>query len=713
MVIALLLVSVASAASVTVRVITVETGPAGVDTPSVTGVKVYLKSPATGATLDSHTTSSQGVGFAVNVSQQFYVTTAASGALGGDYGFYQELDGDGVPSFTVKQSGSSYQLCRVSDNSCSSILMLILYRIHGTAAPAETGYTDLVCTDTDGGDKIYTKGTVTYSYKYNGVPSSSTYTDYCNGTSAVIESFCVGTTPNIWNRPCPTGYSCSAGACVQQQQAPQEATVRVIAVETGPAGVSTPSVTGVKVYLKSPATGATLDSHTTSSQGVGFNVNVSQQFYVTTAASGALGGDYGFYQELDGDGVPSFAVKDVGGSLQLCKLSDNSCSSVLVLILYRIHGQANQTPTGYTDLVCTDTDGGDKIYTKGTVSYSYKYNGQPYSYTYTDYCNGTTTVIESFCVGTTPNIWNRPCPTGYACSAGVCVQQQQAAQETLKVIAVETGPAGVTTPSVTGVTIHLKSPSTGATLDTEVTTTSGVSFTVNSGQQFYVTTAASGALGGNYGFYQELDGDGVPSFVINSSGLCRVSNGECSSIKMLILYRIHGAAAPPQQNPTFALKLRTGWNLVSIPYERGCFKSTTCPAGIKAYAYNSATNTYSNWTAKLYGQSPGCSMMSGRAYWIKTSTPCELEYEASGAAFQFTGPTPAVPNRWIDLGAPIVATTWETVRGSCVAEKGPWKFDAASQSWVKATSIAPFDGFFVKVVSSCELGSSVYPPLPE
>ncbi|MDD5340783.1 MAG: hypothetical protein PHV13_06115, partial [Candidatus ainarchaeum sp.] len=102
--IALLLISVASAASATVRIITVETGPAGVDTPSVTGVKVYLKSPSTGATLDSHTTSTQGVGFNVNVSQQFYVTTAASGALGGDYGFYQELDGDGVPSYVVKQS---------------------------------------------------------------------------------------------------------------------------------------------------------------------------------------------------------------------------------------------------------------------------------------------------------------------------------------------------------------------------------------------------------------------------------------------------------------------------------------------------------------------------------------------------------------------------------------------------------------------------------
>jgi hypothetical protein len=296
------------------------------------------------------------------------------------------------------------------------------------------------------------------------------------------------------------------------------------------------------------------------------------------------------------------------------------------------------------------------------------------------------------------------------------VQQQAQEEKTVRVIAVETGPAGISTPSVVGVKIYLKSPSTGATLDSHTTSTDGVGFNVNLSQQFYVTTATSGALGGDYGFYQELNGGGVPVFTINGSGLCSMASGECSSYLVLILYRIHGQTNVTQATPTFAMKLRHGWNLVSVPYSEGCFKSTTCPSGVKAYAYDRASGGYVNWTGRIYGQSPNCNMAQGAAYWIKTSADCEIVYEGKGAAFDFAGPQRALPNSWYALGAPLATTTWESVRGNCEARNGPWKFDAMNQQWVKATSLNPTEGFFVKVKSECDLGTSASsspPPLPD
>ena len=116
------------------------------------------------------------------------------------------------------------------------------------------------------------------------------------------------------------------------------ATLKVIAVDSGPAGYSTTSVSGVKIYLRDPSNGATLDSGTTNSNGVTFNVKLNAQFYVTTSGSigSALGGTYGFYQELDGDGVPSFKITKQGSTYALCRLSDNSCSysSILSIVLF-------------------------------------------------------------------------------------------------------------------------------------------------------------------------------------------------------------------------------------------------------------------------------------------------------------------------------------------------------------------------------------------
>ena len=117
----------------------------------------------------------------------------------------------------------------------------------------------------------------------------------------------------------------------------KECTLRVIAVETGPAGLTTPSTEGVTIYLKDPTTGQTLDSQTTTADGVSFTIEPNQKFYVTTSQTGTVGGDYGFLQELEGQGVPSYEIQETSdGLLRLCRVSTGECSPNLVLTLYRI-----------------------------------------------------------------------------------------------------------------------------------------------------------------------------------------------------------------------------------------------------------------------------------------------------------------------------------------------------------------------------------------
>jgi hypothetical protein len=492
------------------RVIAVESGPAGLTTSSTAGVTIYLKDPSTGQTLDSQTTTADGVSFALELNQKFYVTTSQSGALGGEYGFLQELEGEGVPVFQIQEdSDGDLTLCRMSTGECSPHLHLILYRlkveaeIEGTekaqlkVIAVESGPAGLTTSSTSGvtiylkdpstGQTLDSQTTTEEGVSFAIEPNQQFYvtTSYGGATGGeygFLQELEGEGVPvfNIQEESNGDLTLCriSTGECSPHlhlilyrletaestETGTEEELLKVIAVESGPAGVTTQSTSGVTIYLKDPTTGQTLDSQTTTDEGVAFSVEVNQQFYVTTSYGGATGGEYGFLQELEGEGVPVFQIQEESdGDLTLCRLSTGECSPYLHLILYRLETAESAE---------TDTE-----------------------------------------------------------------------EELLKVIAVESGPAGLTTPSTEGVTIYLKDPSTGQTLDTQTTTAGGVSFAIESNQKFYVTTSLTGAVGGEYGFLQELEGQGVPSYEIQETSagllrLCRVSTGECSPNLVLILYRI-------------------------------------------------------------------------------------------------------------------------------------------------------------------------------
>ena len=88
------------------------------------------------------------------------------------------------------------------------VSLLILYGCGGGGSSTPTS----TCSDSDGGKDINVVGVVTLTDK--GI--STTYSDYCLSGSAVGEYYC--TSGNYYSAlassPCPSGTSCSNGACV-------------------------------------------------------------------------------------------------------------------------------------------------------------------------------------------------------------------------------------------------------------------------------------------------------------------------------------------------------------------------------------------------------------------------------------------------------------------------------------------------------------------
>ncbi len=76
------------------------------------------------------------------------------------------------------------------------------------------------CYDTDGGNNIYAQGTVYGNIYQNGSVGNYSYTDYCypNGASSFLyEYYCLNSEIySSFRGPCPSGYTCNGGRCIQQ-----------------------------------------------------------------------------------------------------------------------------------------------------------------------------------------------------------------------------------------------------------------------------------------------------------------------------------------------------------------------------------------------------------------------------------------------------------------------------------------------------------------
>ena len=75
--------------------------------------------------------------------------------------------------------------------------------------------TTVPCTDSDGGNDIYTTGTTSGIQGWNG--KVGTHTDYCSG-NVLVEYYC-SNSKEVYSQtsPCPSGYICSNGKCGKTQ----------------------------------------------------------------------------------------------------------------------------------------------------------------------------------------------------------------------------------------------------------------------------------------------------------------------------------------------------------------------------------------------------------------------------------------------------------------------------------------------------------------
>ncbi len=706
----------AFAETVPLKVIAVESGPASYSSTSVSGVKIYLRSPSTGETLNTATTSTNGVTFNVDLNSSFYVTTAGSSgsALGGTYGFYQELDGNGVPSFIITKYGNVYALCRVSDNSCSysSTPLLILYKLKSDSSTTPT-VIHPACSDSDGGVNIYSKGTAT------GADSNDkkfTNRDYCSGSTGVMEYSCLaaanGDILQVKYYECPSGYTCDNGAC-------KETTTTKKCSETDG---------GKNKYTKGT-------NYIQYANGTNFVPPQSDYCEDTsTVAEFTCSGDQ---WDMTYESCPSGYTCDNGA----CVVQTT-------------------TPT------CTDYDGYNP-YTAGSTYSST--SGWGY-----DICINTNTVREYYC--SNGNIFYKDvtCPSGYVCSDNNKMTAGACAQNVISYV----NPQGITpywdinkdpvefsvgvnnypdtkdydqTQNIDGwVNIYKVTPVAsgkyaGTLIETKkATSQNGAKFKVYYGEVvdfvgFKSKSAANAADKWMFGTppYKHFGKSGALCQInyLDTSTVLKMSyNGEPSCAESLsIPYQDVGRFVKPnitiipvpvipnitipiiristEMNLTYSVKLQTGWNLISFPIKmspspetRVKVSTTTCDAKY-AYKYNTQTKEYETWKLK-----EGEYLPTPDALWVKASAPCKIKVE--GSYTNNYDDEFIVPAGWIGIGGPYKAMKWHDIAGNCIAKSGPWRFDTSAWKWKKVDELKPGEGYFVKISNKCTLGGEGLPPFP-
>jgi len=262
------------------------------------------------------------------------------------------------------------------------------------------------CEDSDGGQKIYTKGTIT--------KGSSTYSDYCIDDDTVYEYFCnFNYIASDWI-DCPSGYECDDGAC---ERFCTETDSGNDQYEKGTLTWGTSEYEDVCVgsQIREYYCGGT--GGYTYSQGAcpsGFDCDDGACVYSGTDCTDSDGGvdrydkgtvisdgDYDIDYCIDSDTLREYYCGTGGDafSLDLDCPEDYSCED----------GECVYNPTDD----CSDTDGGQDIYEAGTVTED--------SLPYTDYCYDINTVWEYYCMGDSAQVVQKECPTDYECVSGECV----------------------------------------------------------------------------------------------------------------------------------------------------------------------------------------------------------------------------------------------------------------------------------------------------
>ena len=293
------------------------------------------------------------------------------------------------------------------------------------------------CTDSDGGQSLSKKGTIT-GVLTNGTEYS--YEDFCKSDSndKVVEFVCKpsGFASAVWK--CTDGKVCKKGACVQEE--PKEE----------PKATCTDSDGGVNLDKKGTVSGTALDETPYSYSDI-CSLDGTLNEYICTPTgyqSTKISCDEGKTCKsgacvaqtcTDSDGADNFDVKGkVSGAYSNGKeyLMEDYCLSETKAIDFRCSDDDKDLPDSANQecgegklckdgacvkkeesTKCTDSDGGKKYYKKGTATI-------PGVTTSTDSCNDDGFLNEIYCYSDKVLSSEKfTCPSGYKCSDGACVKK--------------------------------------------------------------------------------------------------------------------------------------------------------------------------------------------------------------------------------------------------------------------------------------------------
>ncbi|MBU0591208.1 MAG: hypothetical protein ABIJ10_01430 [Candidatus Micrarchaeota archaeon] len=275
---------------------------------------------------------------------------------------------------------------------------------------AYNGECNVACSDSDFGKDALVKGTLT--------TSSGQLSDSCSGTDSVIEFYCTGSSATSEVIPCPSGYGCSGGQCIQNAQ------VSCSDSDNGLSYYTSGTVTvGSSPYSDSCDGANLIEYHCV-------NGNVANSSYSCPSGYSCSGGrctdrtctDNEASQSMYSSGTTTVTTSSGSNSYT------DSCSDASTVREYSCDDNNLKTEyltcsAGYTcaDGVCysstgcydTDGEGTAARYSRGTVYYNYE--------SYVDYCSSDSLVVEYACSGSLVSHSTMSCSSGYECRSGRCV----------------------------------------------------------------------------------------------------------------------------------------------------------------------------------------------------------------------------------------------------------------------------------------------------
>ena len=260
------------------------------------------------------------------------------------------------------------------------------------------------CTDSDGGQNIFTQGTVT-GIGYGGIIPRINDVDSCYyDNKQVYENSCINGTPYfVFNvLPCPTNYICSNGACVQNNTNKTNTTR------------CTDSDGGQNIYVAGTAVNITGLSYTDYCKNQSNSTRLQEAYCWNNSVN------YAAYTEMS---CPTGTACQNGACINTCTpncinktCGSNGCGGTCGTCAT---GQTCTNGRCVTPATCTDTDGGQNYWLKGKITSAQYPNGK------WDECATYNNKVlkENYCVGSSSSITSKNCGNfgmEYTCQNGAC-----------------------------------------------------------------------------------------------------------------------------------------------------------------------------------------------------------------------------------------------------------------------------------------------------